>query len=132
MTAQFRQWLLQPLGLVNAAHPFVIRAHRLRRIILRSDERLCRKYLGKTAKPKLHIGGGWRLLDGWLNTDIDLIPNVMRMDATEPFPFGENTFQYVYTEHMIEHIPYEKGACMLQECHRVMRSGGVIRVVTPN
>ena len=132
MTAQFRRRLLELCGLGNPAHPFIVRAYRLRRTILRSDERLRDEYLRKTVKPKLHIGGGRRLLDGWLNTDIELIPNVMRMDATEPFPFAENTFQYLYTEHMIEHVPYQKGARMLQECHRVMRDGAVIRVITPN
>ena len=89
-------------------------------------------YLSKTAVPKLHIGGGWRRLDGWLNTDLDLIPDVMRMDATQRFPFNDRTFQYVYTEHMIEHVSHPKGVDMLRECHRVMREGGVIRVVTPN
>jgi len=33
---------------------------------------------------------------------------------------------------MIEHVPYPKGAYMLRESYRVMREGGVIRVVTPN
>ncbi len=72
------------------------------------------------------------MLEGWLNTDIELIPGVMRMDATRRFPFADQTFQYVYSEHMIEHVPYEKGACMLRECYRVMRPGGVIRVITPD
>ena len=40
-------------------------------------------YLQKTTNPKLHIGGGWRLLDGSLNTDLELIPDVMQMDATQ-------------------------------------------------
>jgi predicted SAM-dependent methyltransferase len=132
MALRLKRRLLQLCGLGNPVHPLIVRAHRLRRTILGSDGRLRDEYLGKTEKPKLHIGGGWRLLDGWLNTDIELIPNVMRMDATEPFPFAENTFQYVYTEHMIEHVPYQQGSRMLQECHRVMRDGGVIRVITPN
>jgi predicted SAM-dependent methyltransferase len=132
MTAQLKQRLLHLLGLGNPAHPYVIRAHRLRRNILRSDERLWTSYLHKTTTPKLHIGSGWRLLDGWLNTDLELIPGVMRMDATQRLPFGDGTFQYVYTEHMIEHISYPQGAYMLRECHRVMRKGGVIRVITPN
>lgn len=109
-----------------------MRAHQLRRGILRSDERMRNDYLSKTAVPKLHIGGGWRRLDGWLNTDLDLIPDVMRMDATQRFPFKDRTFQYVYTEHMIEHVSHPKGVDMLRECHRVMREGGVIRVITPN
>jgi predicted SAM-dependent methyltransferase len=132
MTVRLRQGLLHVLGLSDPAHAYIVRAHRLRRTILRSDERLRKNYLHKTAKPKLHIGAGWRRLDGWLNSDIELIPDVMLMDATEPFPFADSTFQYVYTEHMIEHVPYQKGARMLQECHRVMREGGVIRVITPN
>src|SRR5580658_5791909 len=132
MTAQLKQHLLHLLGLGNPAHPYVIRAHRLRRTILRSDERLRTDYLQRTTTPKLHIGSGWRLLDGWLNTDLELIPEVMLMDATQRFPFGDGTFQYVYTEHMIEHVPYPQGLYMLQECHRVMRRGGVIRVITPD
>jgi predicted SAM-dependent methyltransferase len=127
-----KQRLFHLLRLNDPAHACVIRAHKLRRSILRSDERMRNEYLSKTAIPKLHIGGGWRRLDGWLNTDIDLIPDVMRMDATLRFPFRDGTFQYVYTEHMIEHVPYQKGVDMLHECHRVMREGGVIRVITPN
>jgi predicted SAM-dependent methyltransferase len=132
MTAQLKQRLLHLLEGSDAAHSFVIRAHRLRRNILRSDERLRNDYLQNTTKPKLHIGGGWHRLNGWLNADIELIPGVMRMDATQRFPFSDETFQYVYTEHMIEHVPYQKGVYMLQECHRVLRNGGVIRVITPN
>lgn len=132
MTVRLRQSLLHLLGLDDLAHPYILRAHRLRRAVLRSDERLRNAYLHKTTKPKLHIGGGWCRLDGWLNTDIELIPDVMRMDATEPFPFRDKTFQYVYTEHMIEHVPYQKGVHMLQECYRVLRDGGIIRVITPD
>lgn len=132
MTVQLKQRLLLLLGLGDPAHSYAIHAHRLRRKILRSDERMRNDYLHKTTKPKLHIGGGWHRLDGWLNTDLELIPDVMRMDATQRFPFRDGTFQYVYTEHMIEHVPYKKGAYMLRECHRVLRDGGVIRVITPN
>jgi SAM-dependent methyltransferase len=132
MTVRLRQGVLRLLGLGDPGHPYIVHARRLRRTILRSDERLRNDYLHKVAKPKLHIGGGWRRLDGWLNADIDLVPNVMRMDATQRFPFADGVFQYVYTEHMIEHVPYQKGICMLQECYRVMQDGGVVRVVTPD
>ncbi len=132
MTVRLRQGLLHLLGLGDPSHRYIVRARRLRRAILRSEERLRNDYLHKAAKPKLHIGGGWHLLDGWLNTDIELIPDVMRMDATQRFPFADETFQYVYTEHMIEHVPYQEGIRMLQECHRVMRNGGIIRVITPD
>src|SRR6266478_6137166 len=95
VTAQLKQRLLHLFGVSDPTHSFVIRAHRLRRNILRSDERLRNDYLHKTTKPKLHIGGGWRRLDGWLNADLQLIPGVMRMNATHRFPFKDGTFQYV-------------------------------------
>lgn len=132
MTVQLKHRLLNLLRFGDPSHPCVIRAQQFRRRLLRSDERLRNDYLSKTAIPKLHIGGSWRRLQGWLNTDIELIPDVMQMDATQHFPFMDGTFQYVYTEHMIEHVPYPNGLYMLQECHRVMRRGGVIRVVTPD
>jgi predicted SAM-dependent methyltransferase len=124
--------LFQLLGLRDPSNPCVIRARQLRRDILRTDERLRNDYLDKTSAPKLQIGGGWQRLNGWLNTDLELIPGVMHMDATQRFPFKDGTFRYIYTEHMIEHVPYQKGEYMLTECYRVMRKGGVIRVVTPD
>ena len=104
----------------------------LRRKLLQADKRLRADYFREAAEPKLHIGGGWHRLDGWLNTDIDLIPGVMFMDATKPFPLASESVQFVYTEHMIEHIPFAQGAMMLRECFRVLRKGGVIRVTTPD
>src|SRR5439155_9911959 len=110
--------LARLLGIRNPAHPWVVRAQRVRRKILRSDQRLRKDYLLRTDQPKLQIGGGWNRLDGWLNTDRDLVPGVMMMDATERFPFADETIAFVYTEHMIEHLPQPQGAFMLRECHR--------------
>lgn len=132
MTPPFKQQLLNWLGRGNPGHPNIVRAHRLRRTILRSDLRLRNDYLRNTNNPKLQIGGGWSLFEGWLNADIATIPGVMWMDATQQFPFPDETFQYVYCEHMIEHVPYLKGAHMLRECFRVMRRGGTIRLITPD
>lgn len=132
MTPPFKQQLLNWIGGGDQGHPNIVRAHRLRRAILRSDSRLRDDYLRKTTNPKLQIGGGWSLFEGWLNADIATIPGVMWMDATQPFPLPDETFQYIYSEHMIEHVPYEKGAHMLRECYRVMRRGGAIRVITPD
>ena len=132
MTFGIKKSLFQMLGLRDPGHPLIVHAHRARRKILRSDKRLREDYLSTAAKPKLQIGGGCHQLDGWLNTDVGLVPKVMLMDATCKFPFRDGIFEYVYTEHMIEHISYEMGVCMLRECHRVMRDGGIIRVVTPD
>jgi predicted SAM-dependent methyltransferase len=132
MSLHLKHRLLHLVGLRDPEHPWVVRAQRWRRKILQTDERIRSDYFQKTARPKLHIGGGWHRLDGWLNTDLGLVPGVMVMDAIQDFPFAAGTFEYIYTEHMIEHVSYEQGAYMLRECHRVMHKGGVIRVTTPD
>jgi predicted SAM-dependent methyltransferase len=51
---------------------------------------------------------------------------------TRRFPFEDNTFDYVYSEHMIEHIEYDSALFMLRECFRVLKPGGKIRMSTPD
>ncbi len=86
-----------------------------------------------TAGPKkLHIGCGPHHLEGWLNADLYPRGNQIALDATKRFPFEDGTFDFAYTEHMIEHIPWTDALKMLTETHRVLKPGAVVRVVTPN
>jgi len=90
-------------------------------------------YLSSNAVPRLHIGCGANLLPGWLNSDFPArSPEVLELDATATFPFQTGTFSYVFSEHMIEHVPYAGGAAMLKESHRVLKPGGKIRISTPD
>lgn len=82
---------------------------------------------------KLHLGCGSNLLDGWINTDSHpRTRDVIYLDATRSFPLEAQVLDYVFHEHMIEHIPYRDGLFMLSECYRVLKSGGKIRVATPD
>jgi predicted SAM-dependent methyltransferase len=83
---------------------------------------------------KLHLGCGGNVLPGWLNTDIVRYhQDVVYLDVTQgAFPFPDNSFDYVYTEHMIEHINYEQGVHMLRQCMRVMKPGARIRITCPD
>ena len=97
------------------------------------DKRIVRKYLNTHEVRKLHIGCGGHTLHGWLNTDLfPELPTIARLDATQPFPFQDEVFDYIFTEHMIEHISYPQALHMLRECYRVLRKDGTIRVSTPN
>lgn len=90
-------------------------------------------YLAHAQEPRLHIGCGGNILPGWLNTDqFAPGPDVVHLNATKSFPFGEATFKYVLSEHMIEHISHQDARSMLRECARVMQPGGVIRIGTPD
>ncbi len=105
----------------------------VRRRFGRVDAALIQNYLRTEPVKKLHIGCGLRLLEGWLNTDyFPQSAAIVHLDATGRFPFDDDTFTCVYCEHMIEHIPLCAGGVMLQECRRVLKPGGVIRLATPD
>jgi predicted SAM-dependent methyltransferase len=95
--------------------------------------RLIRNYLGSNEILKLQLGAGLNSLPGWLNTDIRVHSyRTVYLDATEVFPFDDNTFHYVFAEHMIEHLSCHEGLFMLKECRRVLRPAGTIRIATPD
>jgi len=90
-------------------------------------------YLSSHQVRKLQIGAGTNTLEGWLNTDYRSISRgVVFLDATRPFPFEDGSFDYVFSEHQIEHLTYNEGLFMLRECYRVLKPGGRIRVATPD
>jgi predicted SAM-dependent methyltransferase len=92
-----------------------------------------KSYLDSHQVRKLQIGAGIYCLDGWFNTDI--LPNsngCYFLDARKTFPFGDSTFDYIYSEHMIEHLTYNEGRSMLHECYRILKHGGRIRIATPD
>jgi predicted SAM-dependent methyltransferase len=97
-----------------------------------TDGGLVRNYFDHEASWKLHVGTGKNSLPGWLNTDYEPSPGIAFLDATKPFPFDNNIFEYVYSEHMIEHISFEAGTSMLRECFRVLKPGGIVRISTPD
>ena len=90
-------------------------------------------YLRRDGAKKLHLGCGHSILEGWLNSDFSPArPDVIRLDATTAFPIPSDSFDYVFSEHMIEHIAYRDGLNMLGESFRVLKPGGKIRVSTPD
>lgn len=101
--------------------------------MIAKSSHLIGSYLKGPGVKKLNIGCGHNGLPGWLNTDFfPEIPNVAHFNATKPFPLPSETFDYVFCEHMIEHVTYGDGLKVLSECHRVLKSGGKIRVSTPD
>lgn len=98
------------------------------------DQKIIHNYFREYEIRKLHIGCGPNRLEGWLNTDI--LPwwskEILYLDAAKPFPFEDETFDYIFNEHLIEHISYPEGLQMLSECYRVLKKDGVIRTSTPD
>src|SRR5262249_43468417 len=92
-----------------------------------------RRYLKKSVKRGLHLGCGVNVHNDWLNTDLQVCRRgVVFLDATKPFPLPNGCMHYVFSEHMIEHLTYAQGLNLLRESFRVLKSGGRIRIATPN
>ena len=70
----------------------------------------------------------------WLNTGISFVEskNGVYMDAGQTFPLPDAAFDYVFSEHLFEHLTYPQAQNMLRESYRVLKRGGVIRIATPD
>jgi len=96
------------------------------------DRRLAAAHLLGDGARKLHLGCGLAPLDGWLNCD--LFPpqrDVLHLDVRQPFSLPDSSFDWIYSQHLIEHVPYAAGLRKLAECRRVLRPGGRLRIATP-
>lgn len=84
--------------------------------------------------PKLlNVGCGRRFHPAWTNIDLESYdPNVAEHDITKGLPYGDNQFDAVYHSHVLEHLEPRDGEKLLSECYRVLRPGGVLRIVVPN
>jgi len=95
--------------------------------------RTIRSYLRSHPVRKIQIGSGSVVLEGWLNTDRRRRRRQhVVLDATKPFPIEDETFDYVFSEHLVEHLRFSEGLFMLGECRRILRPRGRIRIATPN
>ncbi len=105
----------------------------LRRAVTGTNYHIRKRYLDSHDVKKLQIGTGKNVLAGWLNSDLrPLSGTVLHLNARCRFPFDDGTFDYVYCEHLIEHLHFRDGVKMLAECHRVLKHGGKLRISTPD
>ena len=81
----------------------------------------------------LNVGCGQRFHTDWVN--VDLMPvddSVQACDISKGLPFEDGQFDAVYHSHVLEHLQPDAGRALLSECLRVLKPGGVMRVVVPD
>ncbi len=74
---------------------------------------------------KINLGCGNNYLTGWDNHDADV-------DITKPLPFADGSADFIFAEHVVEHIEYYAALKFFAECRRVLRPGGVVRIAVPS
>ncbi|MEO5911176.1 MAG: methyltransferase domain-containing protein [Pelobium sp.] len=83
----------------------------------------------------LNIGCGnfYSKKDIW--TNLDFASNdkyVIEHNLLQGVPFDDRSFDFVYHSHVLEHFSKNDGLKLLQECFRVLNSGGILRIAIPD
>lgn len=89
-------------------------------------------------KVKINLGAGEDAFEGWVNVDmidlpnIDVVHNLMKF----PYPFKSGVADEIKAVDVIEHLPPYIGeghgvVKFLEECHRILKPGGVLFIQTP-
>ncbi|ESY72526.1 hypothetical protein X740_33225 [Mesorhizobium sp. LNHC221B00] len=74
---------------------------------------------------KLNFGCGTNRLDGWQNFDAEI-------DIEKRLPFADDHADFIYAEHVVEHVDYHAALRFFTEARRVLKPGGVIRICVPS
>jgi SAM-dependent methyltransferase len=59
-------------------------------------------------------------------------PAILRWNLARGIPFPDSTFDVVYHSHFLEHLEREAALTFLGECYRVLKPGGILRIVVPD
>lgn len=110
---------------------------------------------------RLHLGCGVDVVPGWVNIDrspnvwIGRVPGLRRTlaaarvltpeqagarfpakivhaDVNRGLAYPDASVAFIYGSHLIEHLSRWQALGLVRECARVLRTGGVVRIATPD
>ncbi|MEZ5545392.1 MAG: methyltransferase domain-containing protein [Lysobacteraceae bacterium] len=87
--------------------------------------------MSDTTIRKLALGSGGIRFPGWIHVDIDpqWQPEVVA-DMRQPLPFPDAYADFIHSEDMVEQLTLPEAEAFFRECHRVLKPGGVFRLLT--
>lgn len=59
-------------------------------------------------------------------------PKLKLIDIRKTLPLAEDSVDFIYCSHVLEHFEKYETVNILKECFRVLKPGGVLRVVLPD
>lgn len=83
--------------------------------------------------PYLNIGCGTHFDPSWTNIDFKKTDiSVIGHNLLKGIPFPDNSFELVYHSHVLEHFTKPDGVYLMEECFRVLKPNGIIRIAIPD
>ena len=105
-----------------------------KRLLNKSKRKANRLVKSKSNKEiiRLEIGSGPKKGEnGWITldqrTECDLY-----WDLLKPLPFPENSIDFIYSSHVLEHFSYRELVFLLDSCHQTLKIGGNFSVCVPD
>ena len=88
----------------------------------------------QTREIHANIACGPHVLAGFLNLDLYVArPDVIAWDCRRNLPFADDAVAGLRVEHFVEHLePREELPAFLKDCLRVLRAGGILRIIVPD
>lgn len=92
---------------------------------------------------RLNLGAGMDLKQGWINIDLfskdylrhhqsESDATCIRYDLRRRIPLPDNSCEYIYSSHFIEHMVYEDAVQFIKNCYDLLQSGGILRLSLPD
>jgi SAM-dependent methyltransferase len=88
---------------------------------------------GGEAMRYLNLGCGKRYHSSWINIDIaPQGPEISAYDLSKGIPLPEGSCDVVYHSNLLEHLRRPHARRLIEECFRVLKPGGTLRVAVPD
>lgn len=86
--------------------------------------------LKKQRQIKLNLGSVKKGTNGFVN--IDYLGGDIAHNLIKSIPLDSDSVDEIYTSHTLEHFEFKKIIFILQECERILKQGGKLKVCVPN
>lgn len=85
---------------------------------------------------KLNLGCGFNKIEGFVNVDCEPLckPDVLHDLEKAPWPFEDNSFDFILANHCLEHLGETRAAwfSIIGEIYRILKPGGEMHVSVPH
>lgn len=85
----------------------------------------------RAEQTRLVVGAGPTRIAGWTNTDINWRASYY-LDVGKDWPVMPASVEFVYSDNMVEHLPFDVAQRFFRHAFTGLRPGGVFRIVTPD